>query len=270
MQNDRIKSENLGFIDWFYLVLENTQCCKLGKILRVILTRVMDFSVFITINFRFLKKRNTILLIKLFVFLTHYFVEFMAISSENLKLYLQQFINDKTLFDAIPEIVEAFQHLYLKKNTLLVEEGKVCPYFCFIESGILQHHLMIEGEEKTTYLALKNSATAALKSFIQQIPSRKNIKAISNCDLFVIDLENFQKLLENNKAFYLFYHNLIEHQIYRIDDYRIDLLTLTPEERYKKLLANEPKLLKEVPLQYLASFLGISSRHMSRIRKNIV
>ncbi len=54
-----------------------------------------------------------------------------------------------------------------------------------------------------------------------------------------------------------------------IDDYRIDLLTLTPEERYKKLLATEPKLLQEVPLHYLASFLGISNRHMSRIRKNI-
>ncbi|WP_258932283.1 hypothetical protein [Flavobacterium oreochromis] len=55
-----------------------------------------------------------------------------------------------------------------------------------------------------------------------------------------------------------------------IDDYRIDLLALTPEERYKKLLENEPKLLNEVPLHYLASFLGISNRHMSRIRKSIV
>ena len=60
-----------------------------------------------------------------------------------------------------------------------------------------------------------------------------------------------------------------EKQICLIDDYRIDLLTLTPEERYKKLLTNEPKLLQEVPLHYLASFLGISSRHMSRIRKCI-
>ena len=95
------------------------------------------------------------------------------------------------------------------------------------------------------------------------------MKAISDCDLFVIDQKNFHYLLETNSAFNRFYYNLIENQIYRIDDYRIDLLTLTPEERYKKLLVNEPKLLKEVPLHYLASFLGISSRHMSRIRKNI-
>ena len=80
----------------------------------------------------------------------------------------------------------------------------------------------------------------------------------------------FKDLIENNKAFHQFYYNVIEKQICLIDDYRIDLLTLTPEERYKKLLATEPKLLQEVPLHYLSSFLGISSRHMSRIRKNIL
>ena len=75
--------------------------------------------------------------------------------------------------------------------------------------------------------------------------------------------------MHQNKAFHQFYFNLIEKQICLIDDYRIDLLTLTPEERYKKLLVNEPILLQEVPLHYLASFLGISTRHMSRIRKNV-
>ena len=85
----------------------------------------------------------------------------------------------------------------------------------------------------------------------------------------MIDQDSFQKLLKENKTFHDFYYTLIEKQICLIDDYRIDLLTLTPEERYKKLLENEPKLLNEVPLHYLSSFLGISSRHMSRIRKNI-
>ncbi|MFK7748702.1 MAG: Crp/Fnr family transcriptional regulator [Kordia sp.] len=193
----------------------------------------------------------------------------MSISTTNFESYLKTFIDDASLNDQIPVILEAFNYLHLKKNTLFVEEGTICPHFCFIESGILQHNILVEGEEKTTYLALKNSATAALKSFMHKIPSRKNIKAISDCDLFVIDQKNFQNLLKNNEAFHRFYYNLIENQIYRIDDYRIDLLTLTPEERYKKLLSNEPKLLKEVPLHYLASFLGISSRHMSRIRKSV-
>jgi len=189
--------------------------------------------------------------------------------SNTLSEYLKKVINDDQLDDYIPEIINLFSSLQLKKNDFFVEEGTVCKYFGFIESGILQHSSIVLGEEKTTYLALKNSCVAALKSFLKNTSSRKNIKALSDCTLWVINCEAFNDLIKNNKAFHTFYFNLIENQIFLIDDYRIDLLTLTPEERYHKLLVNEPNLLQEVPLHYLASFLGISSRHMSRIRKNI-
>lgn len=183
--------------------------------------------------------------------------------------YLELFLDsdDAGLKDLVLESKNAFSPLPLKKNDFLVREGEICPYFCYIESGILQHAIEVDGEEKTTYLALRNSVTSSLNSFLFGTPSRKNIKAISDCDLWVVDLKTFRNLIDNNVAFHKFYYNLIEKQLCLIDDYRIDLLTLTPEERYKKLLATEPNLLQQVPLHYLASFLGISSRHMSRIRK---
>ena len=185
--------------------------------------------------------------------------------------YLCQFIDVKD--DSIQELIvkarETFQIVYLKKNEFFVKENEVCLHFCFVESGILQHSIDVLDEEKTTYLALRNSVTTSLSSFLFGKPSRKSIKAIADCKLWIVDLKTFKDLIENNKAFHQFYYNVIEKQICLIDDYRIDLLTLTPEERYKKLLSTEPKLLQEVPLHYLSSFLGISSRHMSRIRKNI-
>jgi CRP-like cAMP-binding protein len=168
----------------------------------------------------------------------------------------------------LAEIAATFRKMSFKKNDFLVKEGQPCGYFCYLESGILQHSITINGDEKTTYLALRNSATSSLYSFLNQTPSRKDVKAIADSLLWVIDLKNFKQLLTQNNVFRQFYYNLLERQICLIDDYRIDLLTLTPEARYQKLLATEPKLLQLVPLHYLASFLGISSRHMSRIRKN--
>ncbi|MDC8002626.1 Crp/Fnr family transcriptional regulator [Aureisphaera galaxeae] len=193
----------------------------------------------------------------------------MERSPEHFETYLKTIIDNPAMESGLSDIQNAFRPLSLFKNSFFVEEGQICPYFCYIENGILQHSLSILGEEKTTYLALRNSCTAALKSFRFRTPSRKNIRALSDCDLWVIELNAFEYLLKNNPTFYTFYYNLIENQIYRIDDYRIDLLTLTPEERYQKMLENEPKLLQQVPLHYLASFLGISTRHMSRIRKNV-
>lgn len=185
--------------------------------------------------------------------------------------YLTEFANpvDESFLDLLEKSKNAFAYLPLKKNEFFVKEGEVCQHFCYIESGILQHSIMVEDEEKTTYLALRNSVTSSLNSFLFGKPSRKSIKAISDCGLWIVDLKTFKNLIENNEAFHQFYYNLIEKQLCLIDDYRIDLLTLSPEERYNKLLATEPKLLREVPLHYLSSFLGISSRHMSRIRRNI-
>lgn len=183
--------------------------------------------------------------------------------------YLKKLIDDNSLENEVIEIVSFFKVVQLKKNDFFVKENEVCRHFCFIASGILQHSILVLDEEKTTYLALKNSVTTSLKSFLYGLPSRKSVKAISDCTLWVVNLEIFQDLMKNNPAFNRFYCNLIEKQICLIDDYRIDLLTLTPEERYQKLLLNEPKLLQEVPLHYLSSFMGISSRHMSRIRKNV-
>jgi CRP-like cAMP-binding protein len=187
----------------------------------------------------------------------------------NLFDYMQRIVGDNSLEDLIIESQFFFKSLDLKKNDFLVKEGEVCPYFCYIESGILQHAILVNDEEKTTYLALRNTVTTSLNSFLFEKPSRKSIKAIFDCKLWVLDFQTFQEIIKTNKAFHQFYYNLIEKQICLIDDYRIDLLTLMPEERYKKLLVTEPHLIQQVPLHYLASFLGISTRHMSRIRKNI-
>ncbi|CAM1342216.1 Crp/Fnr family transcriptional regulator [Tenacibaculum amylolyticum] len=190
-------------------------------------------------------------------------------SKDQFNNYLKHIINNDLVSSYVPEILNSFESLQLKKNDFFVSKNQICNYFCFIKSGILQHSIDVDGEEKTTYLALKNTCTAALKSFLHQQPSRKNIKALSNCELLVITIDDFNRLIKENTAFFQFYHKLIEHQIFLIDDYRIDLLTLSPEERYQKLLMNDPELLQSIPLHYLASFLGISKRHMSRIRKNI-
>jgi CRP-like cAMP-binding protein len=183
--------------------------------------------------------------------------------------YMQLMVGDDALQDLIFRSMSVFKLIELKKNEFLVKENEVCPYFCYIESGILQHALLVDDEEKTTYLSLRNTVTSSLNSFLFDKPSRKSIKALFDCNLWVLDIVSFRELIKTNKAFHQFYYNLIEKQICLIDDYRIDLLTLTPEERYKKLLVTEPNLIQQVPLHYLASFLGISSRHMSRIRKNV-
>jgi hypothetical protein len=60
----------------------------------------------------------------------------------------------------------------------------------------------------------------------------------------------------------------LENLVVGMDETRSNFITLTAEERYAVLMKDEPALLQQVPLQYLASLLGITPRHLSRIRNN--
>ena len=40
-------------------------------------------------------------------------------------------------------------------------------------------------------------------------------------------------------------------------------------QRYGNLIKNQPEYIQNIPLQYVASYLGITQRHLSRIRKEI-
>ena len=152
-------------------------------------------------------------------------------ANNSFETFLHCVINNTSLHPLIPEILDTFSKIQLSKNEFFVASKSICKHFCYIETGILQHSLIVSGEEKTTYLALKNSCTASLNSFKNRMPSRKSIKAITDCSLLVITIQEFEHLMQHNQAFYTFYYNLIENQIYKIDDHRIDLLTLPPEDR---------------------------------------
>jgi hypothetical protein len=66
-----------------------------------------------------------------------------------------------------------------------------------------------------------------------------------------------------------FYVGMLEWQMCCIDESRLDAIVLSPQERYLKMMEKEPELLQTIPLQYLASILGVTPRHLSRIRNNI-
>ena len=88
---------------------------------------------------------------------------------------MQLIVGNALLENLVHQSKDAFQVLNLKKNEFLVKEGEVCRYFCYVESGILQHEIVINDEEITTYLALRNTFTASLNSFLFNKPSRKSI-----------------------------------------------------------------------------------------------
>ncbi len=185
---------------------------------------------------------------------------------ENVKRYFESigFAGEE-----LESILNAFICIEFKKNDHVVEYGKVAKYIGFVESGVFQYYVLLDGEERTTYINIENSFMASVLSFVNQTPARENIRALTNGKLSLISRSNLKILVAEMPRFKDFYIALLEHTVCGIDESRHDLIVLSGEERYAKMLKKEPHLLQQIPLQYLASMLGVTPRHLSRIRGQI-
>lgn len=169
----------------------------------------------------------------------------------------------------IEALLPHFSKVQYARGDYYSEEGKTNPYIGFIETGVFQYFFLHRGHETTTYVTGQNGWLASLLCILRGEQARENIRAITDSVVWKIHSNDFATLRDKHPALNKFYIQMIENQLLCIDDSRFGLLTLSAEERYQKLIETEPTLLQQIPLQLLASTLGITPRHLSRIRKNI-
>lgn len=167
----------------------------------------------------------------------------------------------------LKELLIPFQKRCLKGD-FFVEVGKTCKYLGFVECGFLRYYILVEGEEKTTYATNSNNFVTFLVSYLKEIPARENIRAVADTVVWLIEKKQLQKLQREIAGFNDFYIGILEWQICCIDESRLDSILLSAAERYEKMMAKEPLLIREISMQYLASILGVTPRHLSRIRSS--
>jgi CRP-like cAMP-binding protein len=186
---------------------------------------------------------------------------------------MNQIINTFSKFgfagNDLTEIAEYFSLKRYKSGEFFIQNGFVADYLGFVNQGIFQFYFDDNGDEKTTYMALKGDVIVSVQSFFAGLQSKENVKALVEAEVWIIKKSDFIKLIDNISGFKEFYISVLEHLLVCIDESRFDYITLSPDERYAKLMKNEPELLQQVPLKYLSALIGITPRHLSRIRKNI-
>lgn len=151
------------------------------------------------------------------------------------------------------------------KTTLLCE-GEVSKYIYFIRKGVLRMWFNKDGKDITFQFFMENSAVASIDSFFHQIPSLFYIESIEECEVLTIDKATFDKLLQTMPEMK---DDFIDFLTSRFQNYAhlfLSRIKDTPEERYHELLKHHPEIVLRVPQHYIASYLGITSVSLSRIR----
>jgi CRP/FNR family transcriptional regulator, anaerobic regulatory protein len=163
-----------------------------------------------------------------------------------------------------------FELKRLPKNTITEEENKIPTYLYFVSEGFMRlFYYDDNGDEVTTLIAAPNKFITPFLDFIHQKKSTLNLECITDCELYQIERSKLVELIDKNENFKNFSLVIFEQAIATTNIRANDLATLTAELRYKKLLEQNPEIIQNVPIQYIASYLGIKPQSLSRIRKQI-
>lgn len=159
----------------------------------------------------------------------------------------------------------------LKKGEVLLMENQVCNEIYFIKKGILRSYFFNhQGDEITNCFAFENEFMASFSSFITQNAAEENIQALVDTELQIISRENLEKLYKLGIHWQEIGRKLTEIEYVTLQKRMISFQKLSGSQRYKELYQNHQKYLQLIPLHYLASYLGVTPRHLSRIRKAIL
>ena len=167
----------------------------------------------------------------------------------------------------IAEISNFFTIVHLKKNEYFLKEGQVCKKIGFLNMGLIRHYYVTSHSEVTRWMSLPNDFSTSLRSFILQTPSIENLQAVTDCELIVFDRQAFDYLIEKNEAFKTFYIKALEYNYITVEDRVFSLIEKSAEERFEWMAKTQIRFIQQVPVMYTASMLGITPRHLSRLRK---
>ncbi|WP_422090405.1 Crp/Fnr family transcriptional regulator [Tenacibaculum ovolyticum] len=158
----------------------------------------------------------------------------------------------------------------IKKGDFYIKEGQVCKEVSFVTSGLFRSFYHSSTEEEVTYCFIfSNTFVSAYSSFLLQNKTAENVQALTDVELLTISREDILKLEELSINWLKFLKVIAEQEYIKLEKRVFLLQRETAEQRYRDLLTNQPELLQLIPLTYLSSYLGITQRHLSRIRKSI-
>ena len=158
---------------------------------------------------------------------------------------------------------------YLKKGEFLTRQGETSRTVSFINKGLVRMFYVADGKEISTGFVPENEYISCYASFLTQTPSIENIDAIEETELVNLSYDDIQFLYNQKPVFERFGRKIAEMLFIMISSQITRQLALSPEERYQSIVDNQPYVIQRVPQYMIASFIGITPEHLSRIRKKM-
>ena len=163
---------------------------------------------------------------------------------------------------AIPKIV--------RKRQFILQEGEIAHYHCFVEKGLLRAYMLREnGDEHIIRFAPEHYWIGDQISMRTGEPNKFYFDAIEDSEVLMWSKDDFNEFLRTMPKLKEWSENLLSKSASVSYQRIFTTIGFTAEEKYHQYITNNPALAKRIPLQMLASYLGVTRETLSRVRKKM-
>lgn len=171
------------------------------------------------------------------------------------------------------EYTNYFSRIEVASKTILLEEGEISKKLFIIEKGCIRVWFNNNGKDLTTQFFFENQSVASIESFMKKFPSQAAVETIEPSVLWWISKNNLDKILEEIKEIPELRDRLINMLFERTFDYMkyfVSFIKDSPTQRYLNLIEERPQIIQRVPQHYIASYLGVTTVHLSRLKSKLI
>lgn len=174
-----------------------------------------------------------------------------------------------TSYSSNSELDFPIQKLVFKKGEVITQYGQIEIALYYMNHGIVEMTIKSYVSEKIIDFFFENEMVCGFTSFLTQLPTDVQIKALTDCEVEVIKHEDLMKAYKHSLGANKFGRIATEQGYIRKSNREKDLLTKTAEERYVELFQAKSQYISYIPVNKIAKYLGIHPESLSRIRKNL-
>ena len=165
-----------------------------------------------------------------------------------------------------------FKRIQVPAKTTLLHEGEISKKVFFIEKGCIRVWFNKDGKDITFQFFLEGDRVSSTESFKKNIPSIVTIETIEPCTLYAVSKKDMDTIIndsfDNRQIRTKLIDTLYDRNIHYMK-HCLSFIIDTPLQRYLNLIKEKPEIVKRVPQHYIASYLGITTVHLSRIKNKL-
>lgn len=167
-------------------------------------------------------------------------------------------------------ISSKFKKVELKKGTIILQENEVVYDQYFVLDGCLRTYFIdASGKEYTLQFAINDWWISDYTAFFSANKAILNIECIKDATLYKISRNNMEALYERFPKLERLFRKKLENAFASFQKRILSNLAQSAQERYLNFIETYPNIEQHIKNYHIASYLGITTESLSRVRKKI-